>query len=98
VERAAVGAVAGEAARPVEDRQRAVGVVVDPHPHLDEVRPQRARRDLQAQAPVAHAVVVADDALLVHAQDVAMDAGRVADERAPRLLGRDRKAGVVLAR
>jgi hypothetical protein len=79
----------------VEDRERAVGVVVDPHPHLDEVRPDRARRDLQAQAPVAHAVVVAHHPLFVHAQDVAVRARRVGDERTSRLLGRDREAAVV---
>ena len=41
VEQAAVGPVAGEAARPVEDRERAVRIVVDAHPRLDEVRQRR---------------------------------------------------------
>ena len=80
----------------MEDRQRAVGVLVHAHPRLDEVRAQRARRDLEGKTPVAHAVVVADHALLLHAQDVPMDAGGVGDERGRRLLGRDREAGVVL--
>jgi hypothetical protein len=34
-------------------------------------------RDLQDQAPIANAVVVADHTLLRHAQDVPMDAGGV---------------------
>jgi hypothetical protein len=49
-ERAAAGPVSGEAARAVEDRQCAARVVVDPDPRLDEVRPYRGRRDLQAEA------------------------------------------------
>jgi hypothetical protein len=36
-----------------------------------------------------HAVVVADHALLLHAQDVAMDAGAVGDEGGLGVLGRD---------
>jgi len=34
IEQAAVGPVAGEAARTVEDRERAVRIVVDAHPTL----------------------------------------------------------------
>src|SRR5262245_5494277 len=40
----AVGAIASQQARPVEDGQRVVGVVMDAHPDLDEVGPQRALR------------------------------------------------------
>ena len=96
VEWAAVGVVAGEAARAVEHREGAIWVVVDPHPRSDEVVAERARWDLQGQAAVAHAVVVADHPFLLHAEDVGVGAGAIGDEPGLRLLGRDREAGVML--
>ena len=49
---------------------RAVGIEVDFDPRLDEMRAHRAFRDLQFQPPERHAVVVADLALLLDAEDV----------------------------
>jgi len=90
VREVAVGPVAGQAARAVEDREPAVLVDVHPHLHLDEVVPVPVRRDLQAAALVAHAVVVADHALDLHAQDLGQVAG-VGHERAAGLGRRDAK-------
>jgi hypothetical protein len=67
---AAVFAIAGEAARAVEEGERGVGVIVDAHLGPDVVRPEWARRNLRPAAPVADSVVVADDPLLLDTQDV----------------------------
>ncbi len=68
--------VASDAARAMKHGVRAVGVDVDPHLRPDEMSPHRALRDLQFQLPVGNAVVVADLALLLDAQDlVEIDAG-----------------------
>ena len=48
-----------------------VGIDVDLDPRLDEVRTQRAFGDLQFERAVGHAIVVADLALLLDAQDLA---------------------------
>ena len=69
-EKNAVSVVAADAARPMEDGERAVGIDVDLDPRLDEVRPHRAFRDLQLQRAVGDAIVVADLALLLDAQDL----------------------------
>src|SRR3546814_1158470 len=55
----AVGAVIGEAVRSVEYSDGAVGVLVDAHHGPDEVRPEPARRQLQAEAVPLDGVVVA---------------------------------------
>jgi hypothetical protein len=79
----------------VEDGVGAVGVDVDLDPRLDEVRAHRAFRDLQFERPVGHAIVVADLALLLNAQDLAeIDAGDRGEARA-RLSRRDSKARVM---
>jgi hypothetical protein len=98
VERAAVAAVAGKAAGPVKDRKRAVWIGVDAPPHLDETRPERGLRDLKAQAAIAPGVVVADHPLLLHAQDVAMDAGGVRDEGGLGVIGRTAKRALCSGR
>src|SRR5437868_268743 len=54
--------VAGQAARPMKDGKGVVGIVMDAHLGPDEVGTQRAGRQLQHEAAVAHGVVVADDA------------------------------------
>src|SRR3546814_11162873 len=56
----AVGIVVGEAMRAEEDGEGAVGILVDPDPGLDEVRPERARRELQMQTVPVAGVIVAD--------------------------------------
>ena len=80
----------------MEDRKRPVRIVVHPDTRLDEVGAQRARRDLEREVPVAHAVVVADHPLFLNAQHLAVNAGVIGDERRAGMLGRDREAGVVL--
>src|SRR5438034_7618115 len=65
IEELAVAGIAGEAARAMEDGQGFIGIVMDAHRGLDEVGPQRALRQLQGEAVVAHGVVVADDALFL---------------------------------
>ena len=77
--------VAADAAGPVEEGVRAVGVDVDLDPRPDEMRAHRAFRDLQLERPVGDAIVVSDLALLLNAQDlVEVDA-------------RDRREGRALA-
>src|SRR5271154_7570521 len=87
--------VAADAAGPVEDGVGAVGVDVDFHSRLDEVRPHRAFRDLELERAVGDAIVMADLPLLLDAQDlVEVDAGNGGEGRA--LAGRqNREAGVV---
>ena len=51
----------------------AVGIFMHPHARLDVVMAVAVGWDLQAQALVAHGVVIADDALLLNAQDVASE-------------------------
>ena len=58
----------GEAPGAVEDGEGAVGVFVDPDSGLDVV--VTVGRDLQVASPVAHRVVVRDDAFLLNAEDV----------------------------
>jgi hypothetical protein len=58
------------------------------------VRAHRARRDLEGK--VAVAVVVADHPLLLKAQDVSVNTGRVGHECRAGVLGRNGKASVVL--
>jgi hypothetical protein len=80
----------------VKDGVRAVGVDIDLDPRPDEMRAHRTLRDLQFQRPVGEAIVLADLALLLNAQDlVEIDARDGGEGRA--LAGRrDCKAGVVL--
>ena len=70
----------------------AVGIDVDLDPRLDEVRPQRAFRDLQLERPVGHAIVVADLALLLHAQDLVEVDARDRGEGRARLRRRRRRS------
>ena len=65
----AVRVVAADASRAMKDGVRAVGIEVDFDPRPDEMRAHRAFRDLQFQRPERHAIVVADLALLLHAED-----------------------------
>ena len=85
----------GDAVRSPEEGDGAVGVFVEAHGRPDEVRPERAWRDLQAPAAPAHGVVVADLPGLVPAEDVAPGRGRAGDEGRARLGSRDGEAGVV---
>jgi hypothetical protein len=79
----AVRVVAADAARSMKEGVRSVGVNVDFHSRLDEMGPHRALRDLELQRPVGDAIVMADLALLLDAQDLAeVDAGDRREGRA----------------
>ena len=85
--------VAADAARPVEDGVRAVGVDVDLDPRPDEMGAHRALRDLELERPVGDAIVMADLALLLDAQDlVEVDAGNRRERRALTLPGAAKRA------
>jgi hypothetical protein len=73
----AVGVVVGEAMGAEEDSQGAIGILVNPDDGLDEVRSQPAPRQLQAEAPLFHGVVVADGAVLVDGQDLVPGGGPI---------------------
>ena len=62
--------VASDAPRPVEDGVGAVGIDVDLDPRLDEMRAHWAFWDLELERPVGDAIVLADLALLLDAQDL----------------------------
>jgi len=71
----------------MEDGQGFIGIVMDAHRGLDEVGPQRALRQLQGEAVVAHGVVVADDALFLDAEAVAPDAAGSGTKAEPGWVG-----------
>ena len=73
----------------------AVGVLVYAHRGAHEMRPQRARRDLQGQAAPLDGVVVAHPAFFLEAQDLAHPAGAIADEGAAGLGRGYREGGIV---
>ena len=80
----------------MEDSQPAIGILVDPHPRLHPVVPQRTVRQLQLAPPPAHGVVTAHHALLLHAQR--LDQRRRVSHRHKPALRQGRrpgKAGVV---
>lgn len=66
------------------------------HPRLDEVPAVALLRDLQNPPRVAHGVVVADDTLLLEAQDI-LERSHEGHEGAAGLRRIDGEAGVVLA-
>ena len=65
-----------------------------PHTRLDVVVAMAVGRDLQAQALVAHRVVVADDAVVLPAEDIRQIAGE-GDEGRAGVFGRPGEAAVV---
>jgi hypothetical protein len=87
--------VAADAARPMEEGVRAVGVDVDLDPRPDEMRPHRALRDLELERPVGDAIVMADLALLLDAQDLVEIDARNRRESGAFAGRRDGEAGVV---
>lgn len=64
----AFGVVSSQTSGTMEDGVRAIGIGSHLHPGFDEVRPQRAFRDLQLQTVVGNAIVVADLTLFLHAK------------------------------
>src|SRR3546814_20314765 len=81
--------------RAEEDGEGAVGILVNPDPGLDEMWPERARRELQMQTVPFDGVVVAAPALVLNAQDLAPGAGAVGYEGRGGLPGGDGEAGMV---
>ena len=68
--RPAIGRIAGQTARTVEDGQRVIAVAVHGDGEPDEMAAVPLARDLQGPALEAHAVVGTDPALELLAQDV----------------------------
>src|SRR5215218_9635347 len=73
----------------VKDGQATIRISVHPHAGLDEVASVTLLGDLQDAAAVAHRVVVLDDPLLLHAENVLLHAegheGAAIPAAAPRL-------------
>jgi hypothetical protein len=68
--------VAADVSWSVEEGVGAVGIEVDLDARLEEMWAHRTFADLEFKRPVGHAIVVADLALLLEAQDlVEIDAG-----------------------
>src|SRR5919206_4696014 len=61
--------VARQAPRPMEQRKRAILILVYPNPHLHIVLPMPALRDLKLKARVAHCVVPPDNPILLNTKD-----------------------------
>jgi hypothetical protein len=95
LEDGAVGLVIGEAMRPEEDGDGAVGILVNSDHGLDEVRPQAARRQLETESVPFDGIVVADGALFLDAQDVRPCHRAIEQKARAFLLGRHREGGVV---
>ena len=72
-----------------------VGIVADLDGRLDEMSPQRTFRDLELQSVERHAIVVADLAFVLRAQDLGQIDARDGDESASLLFGLNGEAGVV---
>src|SRR5919206_598657 len=87
--------IARQAPWTMEQRKRAILILVHPNPHLHIVLPMPALRDLKLKARVAHRVVPPDDPILLNTKD-ARQVAHKRHERVPRLRRLDRKARVVL--
>jgi hypothetical protein len=79
----------------MKDRQAPVRVFMHAHRGTHEMRPERARRDLQAQASPLDGIIVPHPALLLDAQNVLHSAAAIADEGATGLGRGDREGGIV---
>jgi len=66
----AVGVIVGQPARAMKECESGVGVAVNSHSRLDVVAAVLVSGDLQAQALERDAVVAADRAVVLFAQDV----------------------------
>src|SRR5574338_9224 len=91
----AIGSVSADAAWAIEDRQSVVCVPAYLDARIHEVRTQRTGLDLQTQLAEDDGVVVADDALLLMAQDLDQIAACPRHEGAAGLGRRHREAPVV---
>ena len=95
IARVSLGIIIGKPVRPMKDRQAPVRVFMHAHRGTHEMRPERARRDLQAQAAPLDGIIVPHPALLLDAQNVLHSAAAIADEGAAGLDRGDREGGIV---
>jgi hypothetical protein len=79
----------------MENRQPSVGILMHFHARLDEVRTQRAFRYLYLALEVRYAIVIADHAFFLNAQDLRQIQSGYRDEGAACLLGLNREPCVV---
>jgi hypothetical protein len=87
--------VAAETARTMKDRVRSVMVLPDLDSRLDEVRAQRAFEDLEFQPVERHAIIVADLAVFLNAENLAKIDARDCNESDAILFGRNRETRIV---
>ena len=78
----------------MKDGQAAIRVFVDPDARLDVVMAVAILWNLQHPVAIAHGIVIADDAILVDAEDVPQVTGEGHECRAP-LVRYNGEAGVV---
>ena len=67
-------------ARAVKYRQRPIHVAMHPHLDLDVMMPRAIGRYLQFHPPKAHAIVVADNPLMLFAQYLRLASAYIGDE------------------
>lgn len=87
---------ARDLARAAENRKRFIGILMDADVGAHEMAPVFMVRDLQHAPAIAHAIVGADDTILLHAQDF----GEIAGERDEDIVvraRRDREASVEIS-
>lgn len=85
----------GEATPAMENSEPTVGILMYLHRRLDEVRTQRALRDLELAIEERYESVIADHAFFLNAQHLRQIQPRHRDEGTALLLRLDREPGVV---
>src|SRR5579863_1965858 len=95
VDRRAIGMETADTARPEEQCDGAIEIASDLDGRLDEVAAQRARLDLQPELLEEDGVVVADDTVLLAAEDLAERAAGPGHEGAAGLARLDGEALIV---
>ncbi|MGZ9142830.1 MAG: hypothetical protein ACXW4O_10885, partial [Candidatus Binatia bacterium] len=75
VQECACGRIARQTPRAVEDGERAIWVLVNPHRHLDVVVTVAVGGDLQDAVEVPDGIIVADDPFFLNTEDVLEEAG-----------------------
>ena len=94
VQERACGRIARQTPRAVEDGERAIRVLVNSHCRLDVVVTVAVGGDLQDAVLIAHRIVVADDPLLLNAEDIREEAGERHERRAG-ILGSAGERGIM---